>query len=134
MTSIISMNEEQFHKWTVDWLRITLPKGSVVHHSPNEGMRKMNFMRKLKTLGTNFGWPDLELFVPKRHWLDPELFAPIFFELKNPVTKGRISKNQREIGTALQEADCHIFVVHQAEQIENELKKLITIRIRENVI
>jgi len=91
-------------------------------------------MRKLKTLGTNFGWPDLELFIPRKHWLDPELFAPIFFELKNPVTKGRISKNQREIGTALLEADCHYKVCHQAEQIENELKKLVKIKVMENVV
>ena len=52
----------------VQWLDASLPMGSVVHHSPNEGRRHVAYKVRLKKLGMAAGWPDLEIYVPDAGW------------------------------------------------------------------
>ena len=64
MTSTYAATEDELQKQVVEWLNVALPPGCVFHHSPNEGRRHVAFKRKLRQMGTQYGWPDLEIFVP----------------------------------------------------------------------
>ena len=55
------MTEAKLQELIVEWLSAALPADSVFHHSPNEGKRHVAFKQKLATMGTRWGWPDLEL-------------------------------------------------------------------------
>jgi hypothetical protein len=57
----ISMTEDELQMHIVQWLDASLPMGSVVHHSPNEGRRHVAYKVRLKKLGMAAGWPDLRL-------------------------------------------------------------------------
>ena len=92
------MTEDELQKHVVDWLKASLPMGSVVHHSPNEGQRHVAYKVRLKSLGMITGWPDLEIFVPDTGWIDLACKGPIMFELKRPkggrLTDKRLSQVQ----------------------------------------
>ena len=60
------MLEDDLQKYVIQWLEIALPDNSVYHHSPNEGVRHVAFRRKLKAMGMASGWPDIEIFVPRK--------------------------------------------------------------------
>ena len=64
MTSMCAMTEDQLQYQVVTYLDVSLPNNCVYHHSPNEGKRHINYINRLKKLGTKYGWPDLEIFVP----------------------------------------------------------------------
>ena len=85
MTSTI-MTEDELQKQVASYLKVALPDGSIFHHSPNEGTRHVAFKMKLKSFGTQSGWPDLEIFCPGT--------ATIFIELKRAKPKGKLSFNQ----------------------------------------
>ena len=76
------MTEDQLQDYVVQWLYASLPVNAVLHHSPNEGTRHITYKRRLKKLGTKWGWPDLEMFIDDAGWLDNVKRLPIFIELK----------------------------------------------------
>ena len=86
MTS--TLTEADLQKQVVDWLKIALPPGCVFHHSPNEGKRHVAFKKKLKTMGTQSGWPDLEIFIPSDQAVH-SISTSVFIELKRPGGKAR---------------------------------------------
>lgn len=53
--------EEQEMLTLCDWLRV---QGVLFHHSPNEGQRKVQYIRKLLRLGLQPGFPDLLILDP----------------------------------------------------------------------
>ena len=72
MIFMCAMTEDQLQYQIVTYLDVSLPNNCVYHHSPNEGKRHINYINRLKKLGTKYGWPDLEIFVPKdRHQKRP---------------------------------------------------------------
>ena len=78
----------------MQWLNVALPPGCCVfHHSPNEGRRHVAFKNKLKQMGTQYGWPDLEIFVPGDVAVHG-MSTSIFIELK----RFRGGKAQRQPG------------------------------------
>ena len=108
-------SEYEIHCSIVQYLQLTLPPGSVLHHSPNEGRHNVAFRTKQKRLGMQAGWPDLELLVPRRYWRHEIEQATIFFEVKS--RKGHQSKPQRKVAERLQAVGAHYFVVRSLEEV-----------------
>lgn len=110
----------------VSWLDAALPDGSLVHHSPNEGRRHINFRAKLARLGTRWGWPDLELFVPRDAFLASNA-SPIFLEVKAPG--GRVTASQQAIHRSLRELQCHVATVKSIEDSMSFLTPLVRLHL-----
>tara|TARA_B100001142_G_scaffold107368_1_gene109218 strand:- start:1052 stop:1510 length:459 start_codon:yes stop_codon:yes gene_type:complete len=121
------MTEDQLQDYVVQWLDASLPHNSVWHHSPNEGTRHISYQRRLKKLGTKWGWPDLELFIDDAGWLDNVKRLPIFIELKRP-RGGKVSDNQKKIHEELRAAGSHLVVAKRIAEVELFLSRLIKLR------
>ena len=121
------MTEDELQKYVVQWLDASLPMGSVYHHSPNEGIRNISYKMKLKALGTKWGWPDLELFVPDAGWQNIEAKGAIMLELKRPKG-GRVSDTQKDIHERLRDAGVYVAVCKRIGQIEAYLNPLLKLR------
>ena len=120
------MLEDTLHKHVVQWLEIALPDNSIVHHSPNEGVRHVAFRRKLKTMGMASGWPDLEMFVPKESWHNPLEKAGIFIELK--AKRGRMTESQKAIQRCLRMTGEHIETCYSLQQVKLWLNTLVELK------
>ena len=122
------MTEAALQALIVRWLEVALPADSVFHHSPNEGRRHVAFKRKLAVMGTRWGWPDLEVFVPPSGFHVPEDWAPLFLEVK--AKKGRTTENQREIHKQLKLCACRVAEVRSIEEVEAFLAPLVRLETR----
>ena len=111
----------------VQWLDASLPIGSVVHHSPNEGRRHVAYKVRLKKLGMAAGWPDLEIFVPDTGWNDPAEKGPIMIELKRPKG-GSLSANQKDIQERLRCCGVYCVTAKRLAHVEAYLKALLKLR------
>ena len=109
-------SEYAIHVAIVDLLKLQLPAGCVVHHSPNEGRHKVQYRAKQKRLGVQPGWPDLEVFIPRELWKSPADCTPIFLEVK--TAKGRTSQNQRRVHKHLREAGAEVHIVRSIEDVQ----------------
>ena len=107
----------------MQWLEAALPVNSLWHHSPNEGRRHVAFKKKLRNMGTQWGWPDIEVFVPPSGFHVPEDWSPLFLEVK--VAKGRATKNQRDIQQRLQRCACRVAEVRSIRETEAFLAPLV---------
>jgi hypothetical protein len=119
------INEDTIHRQIVGWLNAALPPDSVLHHSPNEGKRHVNFQAKLKALGCKWGWPDIEIFVPISHWRAETQPAGIFLEVKSAA--GKVSLAQADRHVELYGAGQHVAVVKNLGQVRNFLHPLIAL-------
>ncbi len=117
------MREYEIHISICQWLALALPPGSLVHHSPNEGRHHVAYRAKQKRLGVTAGWPDLEIFVPRSGWLEPDVWAPIFLEVK--TAKGAISKNQRKCIDRLTLTGCYVYIVRSIDDARTMLAELL---------
>ena len=122
------MTEAKLQELIVEWLGAALPADSVFHHSPNEGKRHVAFKQKLATLGTRWGWPDLEVFVPPSGFHVPEDWGPLFLEVK--ASKGRATENQREIHQQLKTCACRVAEVRSIREVEAFLAPLVRLNVR----
>jgi len=120
------VTEDDLQRQVAGWLDIALPPGCVFHHSPNEGTRHVSFKIKLKRMGTKYGWPDLEIFVPS-DLSKTGISASIFIELKRPKG-GRLNENQILMRDKLLEAGCHYGLARSLEQVEEILEPLVKLR------
>ena len=120
------MTEQQIHRSIVDYLNLALPRGSVVHHSPNEGNHKVQYRIKQKHMGVRAGWPDIEIFVSRTWWRPDQPWSPWFLEIKTP--KGRVSTNQSQVHTDLIGAGCRVAIVRSIEETQNFLLQYIELR------
>jgi hypothetical protein len=107
----------------VAWLRLVLPADSLLHHSPNEGVRRVQYRRKLSRMGLRPGWPDLQLVVPPIYYLDGERQTGIYIELKAP--NGRLSEAQREVIARLLAARRHVSACRSLDDVQDFLRGII---------
>ena len=117
------VTEAKLQALIVQWLEAALPVNSLWHHSPNEGRRHVAFKKKLAQMGTAWGWPDLELYVPPSGFHKPEDWAPLFLEIK--AAKGKTTKNQRDIHKRLQRCACRVAEVRSIRETEAFLAPLV---------
>lgn len=83
--------EQSLQIAVVALLDAVLPRGSIVHHSPNGGGRSRAEAGLFRAMGTRAGWPDLVVLCPG--------VRPVFIELK--AGKGRLSDAQADMRDAL---------------------------------
>jgi len=126
-TSTFAATEEAIHKRVIQYLDSVLPPESLYHHSPNEGVRHVNYKLKLKAMGFQSGWPDLELFLPADAFLPGVPAAPVFIELKRK-RGGNVSDNQKRIGANLQALGCYWTVARSVEQVHEFLTGMVLLR------
>jgi hypothetical protein len=122
----LPLSEAEIQEQVIQVLDLTLPLGSLKHHSPNEGMHKPHYRKKQSRLGMLAGWPDIEIFV-QRHWFHDDVrWAPIFIELKSE--KGRLSDKQKEVLQMLDEVGCYTMVCRSVLEVQDFLNGLIKLR------
>ncbi len=117
------MSEDDIHKLICAWLVFSLPRGSVFHHSPNEGRRHVSYNKRLTTMGTRWGWPDLEIFTPPAGFRTPSDYRPIFIEVKSK--KGRLTANQKLVQQELRDAGCYVFEARSMEDAAESLAPVL---------
>lgn len=126
MIFICAVTEDDLQMQVAQWLELALPVGCIFHHSPNEGTRHVAFKMKLRRMGTRFGWPDLEIFVPA-DVSKAGISLSIFIELKRPGA-GRLNENQQKMRDALLDAGCHWGLARSLDQVEEILSPLVKLR------
>ena len=126
MTSMCAMTEDQLQYHVVTYLDVSLPNNCVYHHSPNEGKRHINYINRLKKLGTKYGWPDLEIFVPMTD-TKSGMNEALFIELK--TKRGSMNENQRRMRDALVDAGFKWALYRSVGDVEAFLKPLIKLRV-----
>jgi|TARA_S200002703_G_scaffold19982_1_gene16243 hypothetical protein len=126
-TSTCVETEETLHKRVIQYLDSVLPPKSLYHHSPNEGNRHVNYKLKLKAMGFQSGWPDLELFLPPSEFLPGVPPAAVFIELKRK-RGGRVSDNQQRIGDNLQALGCYWVVCKSVRQVHEFLATMVSLK------
>ena len=125
MTFTSPVSEDDLQRQVILMLKKSLPIGTLYHHSPNEGMRKVQFKMKLKSMGTRFGWPDLEIFAPAHETITSKN-ETLFIELK--LAKGKLSANQVSIRDSLISAEFPWALCRSVEEVETFLNKYIKLR------
>lgn len=127
--SMQNISEKDVHISIVEYLNHALPRGSLIHHSANEGRRHVRHAVNLKRMGLHTGWPDLEVIVPRQFFWIEFHWGPFFLEVKAPGGKGRrkgkVSKAQRQTLDMLRAAGCYTAVVHSIDEVIAELSKYI---------
>ena len=126
MTSTFSETEDQVHLRVVKWLDMVLPHGYLLHHSPNEGKRHINFKTKLKRMGTKSGWPDLEIFVPDESFYPNCRPSPIMIELKR-TKGGRISDHQKQLSRHFNHLGIRWYCCNSVRAVRDVLRPLMAI-------
>ena len=125
MTFISPASEDDLQRQVILMLKNRLLSNTLYHHSPNEGVRKVQFKMKLKSMGTRFGWPDLEIFAPA-HETVLSKNETLFIELK--LAKGKLSPNQVSIRDSLISAGFPWALCRSVEEVETFLNKYIKLR------
>ena len=125
MTFTSPVSEDDLQRQVILMLKKSLPIGTLYHHSPNEGVRKVQFKMKLKSMGTRFGWPDLEIFAPAHETITSKN-ETLFIELK--LAKGKLSPNQVSIRDSLVSAGFPWALCRSVEEVETFLNKYIKLR------
>lgn len=126
-TSTFAETEEAIHKRVIQYLDSVLPPKSLYHHSPNEGTRHVNYKMKLKAMGFQSGWPDLELYLPPSEFLPDVRPAAIFIELKRRKG-GRVSDNQQRIGDNLKAIGHYWAVCKSVREVHEFLASLAVLK------
>ena len=125
MTFIFPASEDDLQRQVILMLKNRLLSNTLYHHSPNEGMRKVQFKMKLKSMGTRFGWPDLEIFAPAHETITSKN-ETLFVELK--LNKGKLSPNQVSIRDSLISAGFPWALCRSVEEVEFFLNKHLKLR------
>jgi len=125
MTFTYPVSEDDLQRQVVLMLKKSLPIGTLYHHSPNEGVRKVQFKMKLKSMGTRFGWPDLEIFAPAHETITSKN-ETLFIELK--LAKGKLSPNQISIRDSLVSAGFPWALCRSVEEVETFLGEHLKLR------
>jgi hypothetical protein len=112
------MTEAQLHTQIVNWLRLALPEGAVLHHSP-AGIGKLGWKGKnmMRTHGVLAGFPDLFILYRSK---------AIFIELKSKT--GRVSAVQKICMNRLTLAGGVCHVCKSLGEVELFLEQLMPLR------
>ncbi|MFC3169243.1 VRR-NUC domain-containing protein [Paracoccus fontiphilus] len=104
--------EGPIHRSILAHLRLVLPKGSIVHHSPNaiglSGIQVMKQIARDKAMGTVKGFPDLLCLLP-----GPRVWA---FEVKAPGNHP--DKDQRELHETMRAQGIRVAVVRSIKDVD----------------
>ena len=122
-----NVKEDDIQRQVVSWLDVALPPGCVYHHSPNEGRRHINYINRLKQMGTKYGWPDLELFCPSTATKSGHNEA-IFIELK--AKRGVMNENQRRMRDQIIEAGFAWALCKSIEDVTEFLTPLVKLKVK----
>ena len=125
MTFISPASEDDLQRQVILMLKNRLLSNTLYHHSPNEGVRKVQFKMKLKSMGTRFGWPDLEIFAPAHETITSKN-ETLFVELK--LAKGKLSPNQVSIRDSLISAGFPWALCRSVEEVETFLGEHLKLR------
>jgi len=125
MTFISPASEDDLQRQVILMLKNRLLSNTLYHHSPNEGVRKVQFKMKLKSMGTRFGWPDLEIFAPAHETITSKN-ETLFVELK--LNKGKLSPNQVSIRDSLISAGFPWALCRSVEEVETFLAEHLKLR------
>ena len=125
MTFISPASEYYLQRQVILMLKNRLLSNTLYHHSPNEGVRKVQFKMKLKSMGTRFGWPDLEIFAPAHETITSKN-ETLFVELK--LNKGKLSPNQVSIRDSLISAGFPWALCRSVEEVETFLGEHLKLR------
>lgn len=125
MTFISPASEDDLQRQVILMLKNRLLSNTLYHHSPNEGVRKVQFKMKLKSMGTRFGWPDLEIFAPAHETITSKN-ETLFVELK--LNKGKLSPNQVSIRDSLISAGFPWALCRSVEEVETFLGEHLKLR------
>ena len=125
MTFTSPASEDDLQRQVILMLKTRLLSNTLYHHSPNEGMRKVQFKMKLKSMGTRFGWPDLEIFAPAHETVSSKN-ETLFVELK--LNKGKLSPNQILIRDSLVSAEFPWALCRSVEEVETFLGEHLKLR------
>jgi len=125
MTFISPASEDDLQRQVILMLKNRLLSNTLYHHSPNEGVRKVQFKMKLKSMGTRFGWPDLEIFAPAHETITSKN-ETLFVELK--LAKGKLSPNQVSIRDSLISAGFPWALCRSVEDVETFLAEHLKLR------
>tara|TARA_B100000315_G_scaffold246118_1_gene273036 strand:+ start:1139 stop:1498 length:360 start_codon:yes stop_codon:yes gene_type:complete len=106
MMNTIPPTERDLHAGVVEYLKLVLLPGAVLHHSPNEGKRGWKAQRDIKSHGTKAGWPDLEILHHGKTY---------FVELKS--SKGRLTPRQKLCHEQLQQAGFHVETCRSLDEV-----------------
>ena len=110
-------SEDQHHIAVVAFLEAALP-GLLIWHTPNQGKRNPNYVRKLKLMGLLPGVPDL-CFLP--HYDNRGRFPVYFIEMK--AKTGRLSQEQTDFRNAAIMRGAGWAVARNVEEVERQLIK-----------
>lgn len=120
--------EDKLQMWCLSYLTYNYTH-LLWHHSPNEGKRTKEQGDKLKKMGMQTGWPDLEIF---------DGHKVVFVEFKTPA--GRQSADQKQMQMRIEEhglkyiicrtreefvALCRIHFGQRVDPDINQLKKIL---------
>lgn len=108
------ITEAALHASIVDYCASVLPRGAVLHHSPNEGKRGWKSQQWFKSSGVQSGWPDLEIFYHG---------AVLFLEVKS--AKGKVEPTQENIHARLADAGFAPVVVRSFTEAEAAIQSFI---------
>ena len=120
MTSICVVTEDDLQRQVASWLDVALPDGCVYHHSPNEGRRHINYINRLKKMGTKYGWPDLELFCP----------GTATKSGNNEAKRGVMNENQRRMRDQIIEAGFAWALCKSIEDVTEFLTPLVKLKVK----
>lgn len=110
----LNREEDDLQQRCIEWFDRTHANKELLHHSPNEGERKVYAGARNKAMGTRAGRPDLEYNIARGG------YHGLFIELK--TASGRLSQEQRANFAALQKQGYRCEIV----RTEECFKKLIT--------
>jgi hypothetical protein len=88
--------------------------------------RHINFINKLKRMGTKYGWPDLEIFCPGSA-TKSGMNEAIFIELK--VKRGTMNENQRRMRDAIIDAGFAWALCRSLSDVDAFLDPLIKLKV-----
>jgi len=91
--------EDGFQHWAVNYLRYTLPKHWIVHHSPNEEASKWGRIRETK-LGRVNGFSDLIILGEEDVGALVPQIVPAAYLIELKSRKGSMTKGQKEFRAA----------------------------------
>lgn len=102
--------EDDLHASLVEYLSRVLPKGALVHHSPNEGKRGWLAQNNIAKHGVLKGFPDLII-----------LYAAHAYFIEIKTKKGRISTDQIRVLAQLNDQCFHCAIVRDLEGMRTTL-------------
>jgi hypothetical protein len=109
-----TQREAPIHIDMVRWLRLVLPRGWRVHHSPNGGKRNIIEAARLKRMGVLPGFPDIMVMGP--------LASVWFIEVK--AEKGGLSAAQHQCHDDFKDLAFPVFTARSIDELRDVAKRV----------